>query len=158
MIALTLVFWGYLKKKKKNQYILSLWKGFFLTVGRSTRCTIFLSTYISLQKVQYSAVCTYNLNTNTSHIKLVLFHVIVTLKLKKKKKFILNVCVTRKQSWRLYLKYIGPNAYKNSVFVACFLKHGEELSGSLLFLFSLLSKCKITRHIWGKHTAVKKTM
>lgn len=64
MIALTLVFWGYLKKK--NWYTLSLWKDFFLTVGRSTRCTIFSSTYISLQKVQYSAVCTYNLNTNTT--------------------------------------------------------------------------------------------
>lgn len=54
----------------------------FLTVGRSTRCTIFSSTYISLQKVQYSAVCTYNLNTNTSHIKFVLFQIIITIKLK----------------------------------------------------------------------------
>lgn len=54
----------------------------FLTVGRSTRCTIFLSTYICLQKVQYSAVCTYNLNTNTSHIKFVLFQIIVTITLK----------------------------------------------------------------------------
>lgn len=58
-------------------------KRFFLTVGKSTRCTIFSSTYISLQKVQYSAVCTYNLNTHTSHVKFVLFHIIVTLKLKK---------------------------------------------------------------------------
>lgn len=71
------------KKRKKNQYILSLCKGFFLTVGRSTHCTIFSSTYISLQKVQYSAVCTYNLNTNTSHITFVLFQIIVTPKLKK---------------------------------------------------------------------------
>lgn len=55
----------------------------------------------------------------------------------------------------LIFKYIGPNAYKNFVFVACFLKHGEELSGSPLFL---LSKCKLTRHSWGEHTVVKKTM
>lgn len=82
MIALTLVFWGYLKKKRKID-IFSIYEKFFLTVGRSTCCTIFSSTYISLQKVQYSAVCTYNLNTNTSHIKFVLFQIILTPTLRK---------------------------------------------------------------------------
>lgn len=71
-----------LLKKKKNWYILSLWKVFFfLTVGRSTRCTIFSSTYISLQKVQYSAVCTYNLNTNTTSN--LCFRIILTPTLRK---------------------------------------------------------------------------
>lgn len=48
--------------------------------------------------------------------------------------------------------------YMRIVFVACFLKHGEELRGSPLFLFSLLSKCTITRHIWEKRTVVQKTL
>lgn len=84
-------------------------KSFFLTVGRSTHCTIFSSTYISLQKVQYSAVCTYNLNTNTSHIKFVLFQITLTPTLRK----IHMKCLYHKETaMMLIFKYIRPNAHR----------------------------------------------
>lgn len=50
----------------------------------------------------------------------------------------------------LVFKYIRSNVYKSRVFVACFGKDGEELSGAPSFLFSLLSTGKNTRLLWGK--------
>lgn len=82
-------------------------KSFFLTVGRSTRCTIFSSTYISLQKVQYSAVCTYNLNTNTSHNKFVLFQTILTPTLRKTR---MKCLYYKETAMMLTFKSIRPNA------------------------------------------------
>lgn len=106
MIALTLMFWGYLKKKRKID-IFSVYEKFFLTVGRSTCCTIFSSTYISLQKVQYSAVCTYNLNTNTSHIKFVLFQTILTPTLRKTR---MKCLYYKETAMMLTFKSVRPNA------------------------------------------------
>lgn len=100
---------GLLKKKKRKIDIFSVYEKFFLTVGRSTRCTIFLSTYISLQKVQYSAVYTYNLNTNTSHIKFVLFQITLTPTLRKTH---MKCLYYKETAMMLIFESIRPNAHR----------------------------------------------